>query len=415
MRSRALLTGGLAAIALATATPAHAEPGDNAAVHWNEVAFDTVFSDSARRTPSAAILYMGLAQAAVYDAAMAVERTHAPYAYDVPAPAGTSVEAAVATAAHDVLLRYFPARQATLDAELALSLGAIEDGTAEDDGVAAGRAAAQALITRRAGDGRDADVPAPPDGTLPGAWRRTSAGSVVTPYVGQVKPFLADSPEQFRPAEGPRPLTSTTYAREFDRTRLYGAKTGSLRSPEQTEIAVFWTENTVGQYQRALRSLARRRGLGSGATARLLAMTTLPAADAMITCWNTKFHYLGWRPVTAIREAATDGNPRTIADPAWEPMSVTGLHPEYPSGHGCLTGAITRGLRAFLGTKDIAFAMDSTATGTTHLFADVGALRQEVQDARVYGGDHWTTGGTAGTALGDALAEWALERHFARR
>jgi hypothetical protein len=233
--------------------------------------------------------------------------------------------------------------------------------------------------------------------------------------VAQVKPFLAKSPDQFR-AEGPLPLTSERYAQEFERTRLYGAKNGSLRSPEQDEIATFWTENTVRQYNRALRGLAVERGLSTADTAVLFAMTTIPAADAMITCWNTKFHFLAWRPVTAIRLADMDGNPATTADPSWEPRSTTALHPEYTSGHACLTGAVTRGLQEFLGTPNIdltiTFVNGAGATQYTHHFATVEALRTEVEDARVFGGDHWTTGGTDGTRLGDALAGWALHRYF---
>ena len=405
---------GLAVAMLLTAVPlgpSVAAPGDNTVSQWNEIALNTVLNDSARRTPSAAILYTAITQLAVYDAVMAIEGTHEPYAFKDVAPAGASVDAAVATAAHDVLVNYFPAQTSTLDAAYAASLAGIPDGTSQDDGVTVGRGAAQTIIAVRVDDGRDAPVPAPADGTLPGQWRRTSTGSVVTPYVGQVKPFLVDSVEYFR-SKGSDPLTSHRYAVEFERTRLYGAKSGSLRSPEQTEIAQFWTENTVGQYNRALRGFATTRELSIGDTALVFAMTDVPAADAMITCWNTKFHYLAWRPVTAIREAATDGNNLTTADPSWEPLSPTALHPEYVSGHACLTGAITRGLREFLGTKDIDLAMDSTVTGSTHHFQTIDDLRTEVEDARVYGGDHWETGGTDGTNLGDDLAKVALHRYF---
>ena len=403
-------------LALAPSKQSSAAAGDNAVVHWNEATLRTVFADSARRTPSAASLYVAIAQAAVYDAVMAIEGTHESYAFDGYAAPGASEEAAVAAAARDVLVHYFPAQQGAIDADYANALAAIPDGAAEVDGVSVGQRSAAEIIARRANDGRDAAVPSPADGTEPGQWRRTGPGSVVTPYVAQVAPFLAESPDQFRP-KGPNKLTSKRYATEFERTRLYGAKNGSLRTPEQTDIAVFWTENTVVQYNRALRGLATARGLSIGDSARLFAQTALPAADAMITCWNTKFHYLAWRPVTAIREAGADGNPRTTADPAWEPLSVTGLHPEYTSGHACLTGAITRGLSEFLGTKAIDLDVDvdlpgNPIDGTVHHFASVGDLQSEVEDARVYGGDHWETGGTDGTELGEDLAEWALKRYF---
>lgn len=399
-----------------------AAPGDNAVVHWNEFALKTIGADSATSAASAAILYAAITQAAVYDAVMAIEGTHEPYAFSGEVAPGASVDAAVAAAAHDVLVEYFnsPSQLSTIDAAYSDSLAQITDGPSEDDGVVVGQAAAAAIIALRANDGRDAPVPAPADGTQPGQWRRTKAGSVVTPYTAQVTPFLANSPEQFRP-KGPQKLASKRYAEEFERTRQYGGKqdtalTDVIRSPEQDEVAAFWTENTVRQYNRALGGLALERGLSTGDTAVLFAMTTIPAADAMITCWNTKFHYLAWRPVTAIHEANNDGNPRTTADPDWQPLSDTALHPEYTSGHACLTGAITRGLQEFFGTKKIdltiTFVNSSGDIVYTHIFQTVNDLRREVEDARVYGGDHWTTGGIDGTKLGDEVAKWALKRNF---
>jgi hypothetical protein len=417
--SAALLAGS------APASPTLAAPGENTVVRWNKIALDTIVTTPAnsKSSPSLAILYVAITQAAVYDAVMAIEETHEPYAFAGEVLGRASVDAAVAAAAHDVLIEYFPDKAPGLDADLAESLAPIPDGPSEDRGVAVGQQAAATIIELRADDGRDA--PAPPadafDGTEPGEWRRTTIpGSPVTPQVANVTPFLAESPDQFRP-DGPNELTSHAYAVEFERTRLYGARFGSLRSPEQTEIAQFWTENTVGQYNRALRGLAEERDLDEAEAARLFAMTDIPAADAMITCWDTKYHYLAWRPVTAINEAASDGNPATNADPnsKWLPLSTTANHPEYVSGHACLTGAITEGLHQFLGTKkidlEITFENPPGTTVLTHHFPTVEDLRTEVEDARVYGGDHWTTGGTDGTTLGDELAKWALHRYFERR
>ena len=406
--------------ATAPLTPSFAAPGDNPVVQWNEIALQTITTDIPRGTPSAASLYVAIAQLAVYDAVMAIAGTHEPYAFDGDAP-GASLDAAVATAARDVLVNYFPASSGTLDGEsgtYTAALAAIPDGAAKTDGIAVGHSAAQAIIALRANDGRTTTVPEPPNGTEPGQWRRTGtnpSAPAVTPYVGQVTPFLVESPDQFRP-KGPYPLDSHAYAVEFERTRLYGAKTGSLRTEEQTEIALFWTENTLRQYNRALRALANERGLSTTESAVLFAMTDVPAADAMITCWNTKYHYLAWRPVTAINAADTDGNPLTTKpETTWEPLSTTGLHPEYVSGHACLTGAITRGLREFLGTKDINFwitFVSSTLTLEPRFFATIDDLRTEVEDARVYGGDHWESGGVDGTILGDDLAKYALHHYF---
>ncbi|HEX9824948.1 MAG TPA: vanadium-dependent haloperoxidase [Actinomycetota bacterium] len=400
-----------------------AAPGDNPVVHWNEIALDTIMADGSRSTPSAASLYVAITQAAVYDAVMAIEGTNEPYAFTGYAAPGASVDAAVAAAAHDVLSHYFPTQKASrLDPAYDAALADVPDGASETDGVSVGQRSALEIIARRAHDGRDALAPAPDafDGTGPGEWRRTNpSGAPVTPYVANVTPFLAESPDQFRP-KGPHKLTSKRYAEEFERTRIYGGKadtalTDVQRDPAQDEVATFWTENTVRQYNRALRGLANERGLSTADSALLFAMTTIPAADAMITCWNTKYHYLAWRPITAIRLADTDGNPLTTADPAWEPLSLTANHPEYVSGHACLTGAISRGLEEFLGTKQIDLSITFVSSGVTvytHDFARVDDLRSEVEDARVYGGDHWTTGGTDGTGLGDDLAKWALKRYF---
>ena len=406
--------------AMSHITPSLAAPGDNAVVHWNEIALGIITSDSTRGTPSAASLYAAITQLAVYDAVMAIAGTHEPYAFDGDAP-GASIDAAVATAARDVLVHYFSSSSASLDGETGAytsALAAIPAGPAKDDGIAVGHSAAQAIIAARANDGRNTAVAEPPNGTEPGVWRRTGTNPsalAVTPYVGQVTPFLVDSADEFRP-KGPNRLDSHAYAVEFERTRLYGAKTGSMRDEEQTEIALFWTENTLRQYNRALRALATERALSVVDSARLFAMTDVPAADAMITCWNTKYHYLAWRPVTAINAADTDGNPLTTKpEQTWEPLSPTGLHPEYTSGHACLTGAITRGLREFLGTKDINFAMTYIGPFTgiePRFFATIDDLRTEVEDARVYGGDHWTSGGVDGTILGDDLAKKALHDYF---
>jgi hypothetical protein len=409
---------------VAAAAPSQAAASDNAAVHWNEVTAKTVLADSKTATPSASSLYVAIVQAAVYNATMAIEHTYQPYRSSLSAPAGASENAAVAAAAHDVLGAYFgdgaaadhggSSQQASIDAAYEASLAEIPDGQAKSDGVSVGQRAAAEMVALRMGDGRFAIVAEPPDGDEPGEWRRTASGAVVTPWTAQVRPFVVKSPDQFRP-DGPNALTSSDYAAQWNETRRYGAKTGSARSPEQTEIARFWTENTLGQYNRALRGLANSRGLSLGQSARLFAMTALTGADGMITCWNTKFHYLAWRPITAIREADTDGNPATTADPTWEPLSATANHPEYTSGHACLTGAVSRALGAFLGTEAIDLTMDSTATGTVvHHFATIDDVRHEVENARIYGGDHFRVGGTDGTHAGDHVAKWALRRYFLR-
>jgi hypothetical protein len=418
------VTGALLVLTAMMAPTAAAQSDDDPVVHWNAVALNTVIADSAKSTPSAAVFYVADVQAAVYDATMAIEGGYRPYASSPSASPAASVEAAVATAAHDVLVHYFAAQRSSLDAAYAESLRGIPKGPREK-GTSVGQKTAAAVISLRSGDGRFAAFPAcPPDGTAPGDWRRTNlAAPCVTPWTAQVKPYLAESQSQFRPG-GPLPLDSDEYARQFNETREFGVKastprTQRKRTAAQTEVATFWTENTVRQYHRALRGFATQRGLESFESARLFAMTALTSADAMITCWNTKYHYLFWRPVTAIHEAADDGNDETEEDPDWEPLSATANHPEYTSGHACLTGAISESLSEFLGTTSIGLTMDARRlddsripTTTDHRFATVADLRLEVENARIYGGDHFRKGGADGTIAGAQLAAWALDRFF---
>ena len=409
------MTPAMPVAATAAATMPSAGTTPNAVVYWNGVAADAIFTDPATRTPSAAALYVAIVQAAVYNATMAIEKTHTLYKSSLSAPAGASVDAAVASAAHDVLIAYFPGQAATIDTAYATALAGIADGPAKTAGVATGQAAAAEMVALRTNDGRFASVPAPPDGTQPGEWRRTSPGSAVTPWTAQVRPFVVNSPDQFRP-EGPNALTSEDYAAQWDEVRRLGARTGSERTDAQTEIARFWTDNTVGQFNRAFRRFATERGLSAGESARLFAMTALTGADGMITCWNSKYHHRFWRPVSAIRLADTDGNPATTADPSWEPFSTTANHPEYTSGHACLTGAFSRALAEFVGTEAIGLTMDAAVAGTVeHHFATVADLRAEVENARIYGGDHFRVGGSDGTNAGDHVAKWALKRNFLPR
>jgi hypothetical protein len=410
-----ILAAVLIAALVVPAVSASAESAENPVTSWNRTITSVVLGDSRTATPSASALYVAIAQAAVYDAVMAITRTHAPYASSPEAAPGASVEAAVAAAAHDTLDAYYPDHPTT-ESAYAASLASIPDGPSKSDGIAVGQRTAAAVVALRQNDGRFASVPAP-ESTEPGKWRRTNPNaSAVTPWTGQVRPFLVRSPDQFR-TEGPNALTNADYAEQLDETMRLGAATGSSRTDEQTEIARFWTENTVDQYNRTLRVFAGDRRLATSDTARLLAMTSLTGADAIITCWNTKYHYNGWRPVTAINEADSDGNPATVApSTTWVPFSTTANHPEYVSGHACLTGAITRSLETFLGTNTIGMTMTSTARDTVpHTFATTDDLRREVENARIYGGDHFRKGGSDGTQLGDHVAKWALHRFFGSR
>src|SRR5581483_8374371 len=211
-------------------------------------------------------------------------------------------------------------------------------------GVAVGKAAADDIVALRSHDGRNAPV-ATPYGTgplVPGRWvfaPAPSAQSAQTPWVAFMQPFLLDSASQFRP--GPPPsLSSAQWATEFNEVKAYGAANSAVRTPEQTAIAEFWNANVINADNQAMRDLATSHDLDLVDTARLLAMGDLVGTDALIACFDSKYTYTFWRPVTAIQNGTIDGNPETTADPTWAPLLTTPNHPEYPAAHGCATAAV---------------------------------------------------------------------------
>ena len=228
------------------------------------------------------------------------------------APPGASVDAAVAQSAHDVLVNLLPAQSSALDAQLAATLATIPDGSVKVKGRSVGRQAALAILTHRIGDGRLDNEPYSFGVPGPGVYQPTPPAfltSRLVPWVAQVRPFTMTSPSQFRPPPPP-PLDSRRWARAYQLTQAYGDVNSSIRTPEQSEIATFWTEHTARQWNRNIRMEAARRDLDVMATARLLAVTNTAMADAWIGCWDAKYHYNFWRPVTAIQQGDTDGRAR---------------------------------------------------------------------------------------------------------
>jgi hypothetical protein len=416
---RRLALSVLAAVLLsaAAATSAPAGPRPPAAVanpqvvlDWNATAAATLLASGKPQPES--MVYIGLTQAAVYDAVIAIEGGFEPYLIVPGVPPGASPEAAVAAAAYGVLVNYFPAQKPALDVAYTASLAGIPDGPAEDRGVLVGQQVAAGLIAARIDDGRDDLEPFTPT-PEPGVWRPTPPAFLAaqTPWMATMRPLLLRNPAQFRP--GPPPtLNSFRYARDFNETRLYGARNGSLRTAAQTETARFWTELVHTQYNRTLRDLVTRLGLDLRGAARALAVGTTVIADSFIACWDAKYAYGFWRPVTAIPAGDSDGNRRTEADPLWEPLAPTPNHPEYPSAHTCGTAGLGATAAALVGRDRIELDVSSTVTGTTRRFERVGDLERDIEDARVYIGYHWRSASEAGSRLGEQVAEWALRRYF---
>jgi hypothetical protein len=403
------------ALLTASAAPAAATPrgaADPRAVRdWSVIAQRTIFTEGATPGP-ASTLYFGFVSVAVYDAVVAIEERYEPYTRQ-PRPArGASSQAAAVSAAYEVLRYYFPASAGALTADRAASLGAMEPGAARDRGVAAGRAAAAAMIRLRTGDGRGADITMPA-GDRPGVWRPTpdAYAPMLVPWLGFVRPMLLRGTAQV-PTPGPDPLTSARYARDFREVARLGARDGSERTPAQTETALFWSDNLVGQYQAALRDQAARRGLDIVESARMFAVQGASGADAAIACWRTKYDRAYWRPITAIREAGTDGNPATRADPDWTPLVPTPPYPDYVSGHACYTGATSHALSHLFGARHVDLRVASAVTGTTRHFATARALDAQTMDARILLGLHFRKAMTDGNRLGHDVSAYGVRHYF---
>jgi hypothetical protein len=212
-------------------------------------------------------------------------------------------------------------------------------------------------------------------------------------------------------------LNSDTWTRDFNEVKTLGAAIGSTRTAEQTDIARFWSDQPMLQWNRAWRNISISRGLSLQDNARFFAMLTTASADAFIACWDGKYHYSFWRPVTAIRAADTDGNPRTEPDPNWIGVVITPNHPEYPAAHGVFSGASTKTLETYFGTDDFAFSVDSTVSGLTNPVRSYNSFSEaldEVQDARVYGGMHYRNSTRRGAMVGQNVSRYVTNHFFGR-
>jgi PAP2 superfamily len=415
-----------AAVDAASSAPT---PANQALLDWNAIGVQTMINPPVGTTlptfQTEGLIYMSYMQAAVYDAVTAIEGGYQPYKVSLVPPAGATAQGATIGAAYEILGTYFPSHKVPrLDAAYAASVGALAAGAA-DPGLAFGKQVADQLIALRATDGRNGPTAwysFPPAG--PGAWSVPTPDNVAartatpqTPWIAHMTPFLLTSAAQFR-ANAPVSLKTRAYAQDLNEVKDYGGQNAdTLRTAAQTDVARFWTANTITQYNTLLRSLAAGRSVES--TARLLAMGNMVTTDSAIECFDSKYAYSFWRPIQAIRAAATDGNSLTSADPNWMPaLAPTPNHPEYPSAHGCVTGAIANVLAAFLGTSRIDVAVPGinpttkTFDGYTRTFEDVSDITRDIENARVWAGYHFRESVEAGVEIGGKTAHYALDRYF---
>jgi hypothetical protein len=247
----------------------------------------------------------------------------------------------------------------------------------------------------------------------PGIWIPTppAFAAPALPWLSKMVPFTMSSPSEFRP-EPPFPLTSQDWADDYNQVKALGALNSTVRTPDQTQIALFWTDHVGVQYSRAFRALAVARNLDIADTARLFATLYTSGADAAIGCWDAKYHYSFWRPVTAITNGDIDGNPNTIPDSTWMPLTATPNHPEYPSAHSCVTGSVANALKNFFGTPNVTVVVTNGVTGTTQTFTSVDDWVKQVQSARIYAGFHYHHSVVEGVVLGKKVSDQLSRTYF---
>ena len=412
---RFALVAGLALTGFASAPGARADE----VTDWNQNMLQAGLV--ARTSPLIMMRVAAIVQASVFDAINGIERRYTPVHVTATAPRGASRRAAVVQAAYASLLKLFPTQKPALDAQLAASLAGIVDegedgGQSVERGLAWGQHVADEIWAWRTTDGF---TPAPPPflgGSAVGQWRPTPPGFLpgAGPQFAYMTPWAIQSPSQFRPG-GPPALASAQYAIDFNECKLMGRDTSTTRTEDQTLACRFWNASTASYYwNRVAVQLSAERGLSLSQNAHLLARLDIAMADAAIACWEAKYAYVLWRPVTAIPSLDDDGNAATDPDPSWLPLFATPNHPEYPSGHSTVSGAAGAVLADYFG-DETSFTIDSDVMlGVIRSFTSFTEALEEVKEARIFAGIHFRSACDDGQATGIQVANYILQNALQR-
>jgi hypothetical protein len=422
MRKRAIWPAALLVAALLPFSGASAA-APNAVLQWNEYAIEALFNAPTAPVPGAGrganliLVDLAMVNGAVYDAVNSIDGGHEPFIDRVgSAPASASKDAAAATASHHVLVALVPALPQAikdrLDALYAASLDAIDDGQAKADGIAAGAAAATAMLTKREGDGRLGPFRFTV-GTEAGEWRPALPMFVSDPnaWIAKMRPFTLRRNSQFR-SEGPPDLNSDQYTAEYNEVKALGSATGSSRTAEQNATAAFFVENAIPLWNRTMRTIAMNEGLSIAESARLFGMIGIAGGDGVIACWDSKAAYSNWRPITAIQEGDSDGNGDTGGQADWLPLLPTPPYPDVASGYNCYTGAVMYSARRFFGTDRFTFTAHSNSSGADRTYHRFSRVLRDTVDARIYQGLHFRSADTQGAWIGKKVANWVANHEF---
>jgi hypothetical protein len=396
-------------VLLASAAVAHADT----VLDWNAIAIA-----SAAGNPFNQARVLAATQLAVFEAVNAIEGRYEPYLGTIVAPAGASVDAAVITAAHDVLIVMAPASAAMLNAARDASLAAIPDGSAKAGGIATGAAAAAAMLANRSADGSAPLAFYLPASSGPYQWQLTAGCTALGGLFANwpnVKTFGIANAVDFQ--AGPPPALNTPqYSRAFDEVKRVGRKTSSERPQDRTDVARFYAASSPAYVMNmAARQVAVAQGRSQSHTARALALLNMAISDAAVASFGTKYLYTTWRPETAIHDADIDGNPATDADSTWEPLIVAPCFPAYTSNHASLSNGGAEVLRRLYGEGEHTITITNPAFPTlVYHYTEFNQILNDIDDARVYGGIHFrfdqAEGGRLGRAVGTAVYKGNLRK-----
>jgi hypothetical protein len=377
-------------------------------VDWNRELIAILGTPGAQPATVHPTRSFAILQAAEYDAVTSITHHDPPYLFSVPASRDARPDAAADQAAHDVLTALYPSMKTGLDAQLSGELAIIPDSRGKRDGIQVGAAVARRLLQARAADGSAATPPPFVAGTQPGDYRPTPPNFPAPVFTtwGTVTPFVLRSGRQFRPAPPP-PVTSAAYAKALNEVKSLGQDTSATRTADQTAAAKFWAAAPIwNTWNQVAQSLAVTRHASLQRTAAVFANLDLALADATIGLYDAKYHYLVWRPVTAIRLGDTTGNPGITGDPAWSPLAVTAPDPSYPGAHSTISQAAATVLTAFYGHYQ---HLAITLGGTTRTFGSFQAAADEAGLSRIFAGQHTRLDHQAGQLLGARVAGFVLD------
>jgi len=380
---------------------------------WNQHAVDLTLQATPALAPIQQVRLMAIVQLAVHDAVNGITREFETYLSPGAASSNASAEAAAIAAAHHALRNLLSSQAGTLD-NLYMSSLAGHNIAEDDPGIAYGESAAASILNLRAGDhSADAQFPydAPGAGN-PGVWVRLNNAPALLPGWGAVTPFVLRSGLQFRPDDPPA-LASKLYARDYNELKEIGVDNSSVRTTEQTQIALFWRASPVAIWNPVLTQVLAAHNLDLSSTARAFALIYMAASDAGVACWDAKYFYNFWRPFSAIREGDSDGNDNTQGDGSWLPLLATPPFPEYPSGHATVSSAMARVLMTIF-EDDPGVPITVTLTRITRNWSSFTQGVDEVIDARVYSGIHFRNSDEVGARLGRQVGRFVLN-HALRR